>query len=361
MRKNSKKKSELGHGDHWQALGLETHDVIDYVQFLLDFTTNDHEFPAPWPNHKHKTLIQCEATQSDLIVQILLGKDDTDETLNLLSAYPSFKDRSNWLVNLTNCSDEYGSYEGLVAAQVPMGHPLKFFAIDFGSQRQEWSKLGVAKVAMTALALSIEPYAAEPMIIREGPRIEELQAELRAEGKHAEADDPDLHLTITMDQLRTIFPSHADHHHVFGRVISSKVIKAGSLPSGWRLMVECLPDDKEKNYVLPVYVFKNALGKFPPFKKGDLIEATVWLQGRWVEGATEENMDLWQQRTNQDETDEILESDQIWDEHEKNGTDPFQDPAFIAAIEKEDRTPLTGSQWNTPWVNELLYGKKSGN
>lgn len=299
-RKQKKTDSELGHGDHWEAVGLASENFIDYTQFLLGFTKNKHAFATPWPSQSYERVIQCEADQTDMIVQILFGVNDAKNSLEVVSAYPTFKDRSPWILQIQNCSDEYGSYEGLVSAKAPQGHPLTFFAIDFGSRRQEWSQKGVATVAITALALSIEIYAAEPIIIREGPRIAELQAKLRAEGKHAEADDPDLHLTIYTDRLRTMIKAEADHHHLFGRVLSSKVIKAGSLPGGWRLMVECLPYDKKKIYVLPLYVFQNALGDSPPLRKGDLIEATVWLQGRWIEGETEESSKSWQERFAED-------------------------------------------------------------
>lgn len=50
----------------------------------------------------------------------------------------------------------------------------------------------------------------------------------------------------------------------------------------------------------------------------------------------------------------MKKSDQIWDEHEAKGTDPFNDPAFLAALEEEDDFPVGGSQWNPDWVNVIL-------
>ena len=55
----------------------------------------------------------------------------------------------------------------------------------------------------------------------------------------------------------------------------------------------------------------------------------------------------------------MKESDRISNEHEKNGTDPYDDPAFLAALEEDDRPPLEGAQWNPAWVNEQLYEVKS--
>ena len=57
----------------------------------------------------------------------------------------------------------------------------------------------------------------------------------------------------------------------------------------------------------------------------------------------------------------MKELDRIWHEHEKNGTDPLDDPAFLAAFQEEDddTPPLEGAQWNPAWVNEQLYEVKS--
>ena len=56
----------------------------------------------------------------------------------------------------------------------------------------------------------------------------------------------------------------------------------------------------------------------------------------------------------------MKESDRIWEEHNAKGTDPFDDPAFLAAQDAEDDIlPLEGAQWNPAWLNERIYGKTS--
>jgi hypothetical protein len=45
-----------------------------------------------------------------------------------------------------------------------------------------------------------------------------------------------------------------------------------------------------------------------------------------------------------------LDSDIIAEIHEGNGTDPFDDPAFLAALEREEYVPISGAQWEPAWV-----------
>lgn len=51
----------------------------------------------------------------------------------------------------------------------------------------------------------------------------------------------------------------------------------------------------------------------------------------------------------------MKESDRIAAEHEKNGTDPFDDPAFVAAVEAEDDVPIEGTQWDPDWVHSPTH------
>lgn len=51
--------------------------------------------------------------------------------------------------------------------------------------------------------------------------------------------------------------------------------------------------------------------------------------------------------------------DRLWEEHEKNGTDPLADPAFLAAWNQEENIPIEGTQWNPDWVNERDHGTTS--
>lgn len=55
----------------------------------------------------------------------------------------------------------------------------------------------------------------------------------------------------------------------------------------------------------------------------------------------------------------MKDSDRLWEEHEKNGTDPLDDPAFIDALNKEDDIPTDGTQWNPDWINERDHSDTS--
>lgn len=49
--------------------------------------------------------------------------------------------------------------------------------------------------------------------------IELRRQDLRREGHDAEADDPDLTVTVLTDNLRSLFSTFHDHHEFVGKVL----------------------------------------------------------------------------------------------------------------------------------------------
>lgn len=168
------------------------------------------------------------------------------------------------------------------------------FAPRFGFEAADWQKPGPARVAFAALALELGRFAAEPIIIRDGPRIEERRAELRVEGRHAEADDPDLTVTFFTDMLRTFFSSFHDHHEFVGKIRRVRPICPRPEFTGWLLNLECLNNQPETGFIMPLYVFPDSLEEGYIPKRGDLVQGLAWLQGTWKEGSSSEITTIWQ-------------------------------------------------------------------
>jgi len=283
----------LGHGDHWKALGLGGEALTEYLGELMNEAANPVGFHAPWPGGEYAKVVQMHVAQSALWFVVLSGIDERERQLTFLSAYPKLAKTEDWVVKVDEVSDDYGPYEGVVVARAPAGHSLKFFVPHFLAEAEDWKTAVLVRVALTGLALKLERFDAKPVKITEGPRVEEAKAELRAEGKHQEADDPDFHVTILMDRMRTLYSLYHDHHQIIGRVMAVTAVSAAPKFPGWLLEIECLPDEAVSGCRLPVYVFPPALGDRTPPRKGDLVGGVVWLQGSWVGGDPGENAAIW--------------------------------------------------------------------
>ncbi len=284
----------LGHGGHWFAMGLEGDALLHFVMKTVRNNSFSSELrPTPWPDAAYPMLSRMEASHASLQIVALAGAGKGGASLTMLSAFPAFTRTSEWVIEIENSTDSYGPYEGTVTASAACGHEIEFFATDFEIEAENWRKPGLARVALAGLALDMVSYAAEPWVIREGPRVEEKKQELREAGRHAEADDPDFHVVLKSDALRTFFSMDDDEHMLIGRIMSVTAIKP--LPSfqGWRLEIECLPDKIPSGHRLIVYVFPPAWKEAKPPRKGQLVEATIWLQGSWLGGDPEENERIW--------------------------------------------------------------------
>ncbi len=297
MDDESEEQSEkpLGHGDHWEALGLEGEAMIEYLEELTKEADCPVFFPAPWPGAEYGKVVQMSAPRSSLCFVVLSGVDEQRKQLALLSAFPTLTKTEEWMLKVNKVSAAYGHYEGVVCATAPSGHTLRFFAPYFGSEAGNWRKMGLARVALAGLALKLEIFPAEPMKISDGPLVEDAKSELRAEGKNEEADDPNFHITVEIDRMRTLYSLNHDHHQIIGRVMAVTAIKPLPRFHGWRLEIECMPDDAASGCRLPVYVFPPALGNEPPPRKGDLVTGVVWLQGSMISGDAEKDAAIWKE------------------------------------------------------------------
>lgn len=290
----------LGHGDHWQAMGLEGEPLVEYLHQLAKEAAEPKFFSTPWPDAQRtgddfsKVAIMSRP-RGYLSFLVLFGINEREKSLSLLSAFPAFARTMEWIVRVESVSSVYGPYEGLVCANAAAGHGLKFFAPYFGLETDHWRKAGLARVALSGLALTLEKFDAEPVRITEGPLVEDAKLELRAEGRDDEADDPDFHITVEMDRMRTLYSLNHDHHQIIGRVVAVATARPSPRFQGWRLEIECMPDEAASGCRLPVFVFPPALGAASPPRKGDHVTGTVWLQGSWISGETESDVEIWRE------------------------------------------------------------------
>ncbi|MCH7228078.1 hypothetical protein [Haloferula sp. A504] len=289
----------LGHGHHWRALGVTDERQLDGLidKFLLLASGIGDPAPAPWSGGEYARVEACEFPQASIRFRFLCGVASYDEPYDLVSAYPVLVRSSEWIVRIEQTTDSYGPYEGTVVAETASGHDLEFFATDFAERADSWKRTGLARVALVGLGLSMETYFSDPWIIREGPMVELRKQELRDEGRHAEADDPDFHLTVTSDRLRTLFSDHHDHHMLIGKVRRVTGIRPRPEFQGWRLEVECLPDELPSGHCLVVYLFRAAWTEGAPPRKGQMIQGTIWLQGTWLDRVGKDDAVIWKRST----------------------------------------------------------------
>lgn len=286
----------LGHGGHWAAMGLEGDALMDFaVQTVRNTSFCDKLWESPWPNADYPMLSRMEAAYASLRVVALAGAGKGSKSLTMLSAFPTFTRTSEWVVEIGDTTDSYGPYEGTVTASAACGHNIEFFATDFEIQASNWRKPGLARVALAGLALDLVPFAAEPWIIREGPLVEERKKELREADRHAEAEAPDFHVSLPTDSLRTFYSMDDDEHMLIGKIVSVTSVKPLPQFRGWRLEIECLPDDIPSGHRLVVFVFPPAWKEAKPPRKGQMVEGTIWLQGSWIGGDDKNNTRIWEQ------------------------------------------------------------------
>lgn len=285
--KSQKKKSAaaqpepLGHGDHWAAMGFEDEALMRLIQEVAQAATVVHTLEAPWPDGEMEKLVQIELPWKEISLAIILGKPPKQEALNVLSAFPVLSQTTTWTLEIDEVSADYGPFEGVVKATADTGHPLQWFDPHFAQHAATWRAGGSARVGLAGLALSLERFDAEPILIKDGPRIKERRAELKAEGRLDEAKDPKLTVTYRTEKMRTLYSSFHDHHEFVGKVLRVAQTGLGSLVKGWRMELECRHDDHGTGRSLPVYVFPAALEKSYVPKRGDLVCGKLWLQGSY--------------------------------------------------------------------------------
>lgn len=281
----SKKREPLGHGDHWAAMGFEGDALIRLIQEVANAATVLHPLEFPWPGARMEKLVQIELPWKEMSLTVILGKPPEKDELRILSAFPVLSRTTPWVLQIDEVGSDYGLYEGVVKATADTGHPLLWFDPHFAQNATSWRAGGRMQVGLAGMALSMKPYPADPFIIHEGPRVDELRTRLRAEGRAREADDPELSVTYEMDAMRTIFSSFHDHHEFVGKVLRVAKTGLGSLVTGWRIELECRHDDHGTGRSLPVYVFPPSLEEGYVPKRGDLVCGMLWLQGSYFGAA----------------------------------------------------------------------------
>ncbi len=277
--KKVNKNEPLGHGDHWAALGLEGETLISLLTLTAQEATAMHDFQIPWPQIDFGRLVQLELPNREVIYSVILGKPRNEESLNLLSGFPILCHTSPWILEIFGVEDSYGPFEGVITANADTGHGLEWFAPRFGREAEEWRRGGRMKVGLSGLALSLERFTADPIVIKDGPRIAERREELNAEGRHDEANDPNLTVTFRTEEMRTLYSSFHDHHELVGQVLRVAKVRLAPGLQGWRLEVQCRHDENKTGSKIPLYVFPPALSDGYVPKRGDLIQGTIWLQG----------------------------------------------------------------------------------
>lgn len=283
--------STLGHGDHWRAIGLDDTEAIALA--IVETARNGRvsaAFPAAWPIEDSDRIFQLEVNRGALTFAAVIAEEKSNQRNNLVTAYPVGCQRIPWTLQINGCSDAYGPHEGIICGETEDGRELQWFAPNFGAEATRWRSGGLAKVGLNAIALSVQPFVPQVYSIKEGPLVEIERRRLQEEGRHKEANDPDLSVSVSTETLRTLYCEQNDHHTLIGEILKAEPVILEPDTHGWLLEVQCLPDDDitEAKPRLPVYVFELALMKGTPLKEGDLIQAAVWLQGIY-EGATTEN------------------------------------------------------------------------
>lgn len=284
----------LGHGDHWRALGLTPETgLFSLLELAIREGRLHTQYPPRRPDSDFVEVLQFEWSQPPLSFVSLSVRREGQSELCPESAFPSLAETTEWIIRVNRTHDPYGPLEGVVEGTTASGHTLQWFAPAFGAEVQHWQRGGLARVRLAALALQMARFTPEPLRISEGPIVEMHRSHLRQEGKFTEADAPDLSVEVILDDMRTLYSDHHDHHAFVGRVMKSIPIRPHGTLSGWMLELECLPLELTTGHTLPLYAFPPALPEGYTPATGDLVTGSAWLQGSWNAPASEENEALW--------------------------------------------------------------------
>lgn len=293
MKPNSDDSTLLGHGDHWEALGLKGDALVTFMQTIFQSAQPISHYAAPWPGGQFVQLTHWEWSCASLRFEVITGLSTAENSPTCLSAFPMVTHREDWLVQVNQLHGHYGPYEGMVEGEAASGHMLQWFAPRFGQEVDLWRRPGLVRVSLGALALRMRLFPTAPIVIHEGPVVELSKQKLRREGRHAEADDPNFSITFTMQNLRTIYAHTHDHHEFVGKLIDVRPVTPLPQCWGWRVKMVCLPDDLPTGHVLSMLVFPPALQDGYRPKIGDLVCGTAWLQGHYRSPASDQERRLW--------------------------------------------------------------------
>lgn len=275
---------EWGHGEHWKAIFLRWDEKYS-AAFLSQLYQNAQSAKAsvmPWPQQEYASMFRMGYYTSGCEFVLLVGMLPEQKVMHMLSSYPMFAGENVWQLKPTQLTSEYGLYEGCVSFELPWEAPLKCFCPLFGEESTQWkSATSEVAVKISALAMELKHYPAEPIRVDRGPLLEMERQSLRDEGKHAEADALD-HIMVGTDALRMLAGGATDHASLVGKIVGLKKLEATDLmPSGYQLEVEALPDYGQDWRNITVFAYLPSLGAYVP-KEGDLVQGILWLQARLV-------------------------------------------------------------------------------
>ena len=250
------------------------------------------QFPPPWPGSDFAEVMLLEQKKLPLVFATLVGMSADRQRNELVSAFPVLTETEEWIVQVNASLANYGPHEGMIEGDFSHGAPLRWFAPRFGLEREQWRHNGLACVALAALALRLEPFKAEPIIVKEGDMVKMERKRLREEGRVEESENPDLSVTVLIDQLRMFAATGYDNHEFVGKIERVRAIQPRPELAGWIVDVEIHHDQPATGWRMPVYVFPAAAGDYRP-KRGDLVQGIAWLQGQFVRPADESDRAAW--------------------------------------------------------------------
>lgn len=270
----------FGHGDHWDAVEPDFPPNIGrIIEQILTQGRVIAAYPPFDPDPGYSRLLHYELQLGEMTYTLVEGMhaDEDSAGQEVLTMYPAFPQGSVWPCRFDGIDDAYGPYERVVEVMTASGHWLECFCPRFGLRKKPPETGSVYDMTVSALLLRVEPYDSRPFCVTEGPMVDELREELIAEGNLKEANDPNLFVEIDPSEMRYLIPSTCDHADLVGKVLEMEAIKTAKGLRGWRMLVECLPENPFGRD-LTVYVFDIALKDGYAPRKGCLIQAKVWLQ-----------------------------------------------------------------------------------
>lgn len=290
---NEEEKSYLGHGDHWEAVGISSgEDFAQLIPLALQEGKLTGKATPPWPNPPCSEVILLEMPQGPLVIVSLCGAFPEPGDIRFMSAFPLLPETTQWVVQIDNLSNSYGSIEGLIEGNLANGHNLCWFVPRFALEVEHWKKAEFAHVAFSALALHLEPFKAEPIVI-EGEQAERLRRMMNVSDANNEDDSSTPQLTFETHSLRSFFPTSHDHHEFVGKALNVRGIDPAFNLPGWIIDLECIhaEDEEKDDFTIPLYVFPSAIAQndYIP-KTGDLIHGSAWLQGSWIAPASQDDL-----------------------------------------------------------------------
>jgi hypothetical protein len=314
----------LGHGDHWEAMGLKDgKEILVFIdETFRDKDERIHEKYIPFEYEDEVDVLWVVPRLADNAsirwVQLLGATTDYTETqkYRFLSAFPSFTRSTKWLMKFSEENDAYGPFERVLEVDTVSGHHLECFGRDYGGFPFRLVEDRIFVFEVNALALSMELFPAEPIVIKDGPNFENEKKRRIDEGDEDVANDPDFALTFTAEEFRCINISSHDHVTLTGKIMEATPIKPQPRFKGWRLRIECLPETGFERDLI-VYAFPPCLDKGYRPRKNDLITATVWLQAKVDRAATYVEIREWEKVN--------AEWHQPWEENDDCRENPKQD------------------------------------